>query len=75
MARGKKLTSFQCGKVTAYCESGMSLRKITNKIGKSTKCIQNFLRNPARYQNKNPTKTESSKDQIFCYVPSDFKIQ
>ena len=56
MARGKKLTSFQCGKVTAYRDSGMSLRKIANKIGKSTKCIQNFFKNPARYQNKSPAK-------------------
>ena len=56
MGKGMKLTKFQCGQVSSLRERGLTLRKISDKIGKSVKCVYTYLKNPQRYMQKSSAK-------------------
>lgn len=59
MGRGKKLTKYESGEVSAFKEAGMSLRKIAAKIGKSVKSVHTYLKNPVGYMQKSRAKRPS----------------
>ena len=56
MGKGKKLTAYECGRVSAFREDGLSLRNIAERMDKSVKSIHTFLKNPERYLRKSPAK-------------------
>jgi len=54
MGKGKKLTESECGKILAYRDQKLTIRAITEKIGRSSKAVHSFLSKPNDYRNKNP---------------------
>lgn len=49
MGRREQLSECERGQIQAYHESGLSHRKIAQKIGRSQNVVSNFLRNKAEY--------------------------
>ena len=46
MGKGKELKAYECERVSAFREDGLSLRNIAERMGKSVKSIHTFLKNP-----------------------------
>ena len=49
MPRGKKLSKQEQGQVLVLKKTGLSNREIGRQIGRSREPINNFLRNPEKY--------------------------
>ena len=49
MGRGKKLTEFEKGRITAYCNQGLSKCQIANKMKRSKCVVLDYLKNPEKY--------------------------
>ena len=72
MAKAKKLSLFERGRVAELHKQGLSQRAITAEVGSSKTVIWNFLNDPEGYgtsqvedPNKNFTSTEP-EDPIGC---------
>ena len=55
MGKGKALNEIEKGKILAYSESGLSLREIGRKLGRTHEVVRRFLKNPAEYGKKKST--------------------
>ena len=53
MPKGKKLSEFEKGKMIALSKEGLSHREIVKKHGRSRTPIDNYLKDPSKYNAKN----------------------
>ena len=52
MPKGKKLSEFEKGQISALYDQNFTLRHIADQLGRSEKVVRNYLNDPDAYRTK-----------------------